>query len=102
MLCHYYILFLNPQSSRPVILSANKDGKFDKIDKASHESYNNLYGDVTANMCSYLSKKLNENEILIEKLNSLSLEDDEIINGFLNEFSFSNEEKENNRLGKTI
>ena len=106
-ICHFscvipllHFIFLNPKSSRPVILSANKDGKFEKIDKASHESYNNLYSDVTANMCSYLSKKLSENEILVEKLNSLSFEDDEIINSFLNEFSFSDEQKENNRLGK--
>ncbi|MDC0861330.1 hypothetical protein OAQ08_01865, partial [Alphaproteobacteria bacterium] len=107
-ICHFscvmpllHFISLNSHSSRPVIFSANKEGKkINKIDIASHESYNNLYDDVTSNMCSYLSKKLNEDTSLIDKLNSLNLDDDEIINNFLNEFSFSDKEKENAKLGK--
>lgn len=95
-----HLNFLNP-SSNTLILSATKiGGKVEKIDRASHESYENLYSNVKNAMCLFLSKKLETDNDFVEKLNSLKYENDNEINSFLKDFEFSEEPKKNGKLPK--
>ena len=106
-ICHFsctlpllHLNFLNP-SSNTLILSATKiGGKVEKIDRASHESYENLYSNVKNAMCLFLSKKLETDNDFVEKLNSLKYENDNEINSFLKDFEFSEEPKKNGKLPK--
>lgn len=97
-LLHY--VFLNENSSRSLILSANTKDKLNKIDFAAHDSYKNLYSELKSDMCLFLSKKLGEDSLLIEKINSLNPNENDVIKSFLNEFSFSSKESENSKLEK--
>ena len=107
-ICHFsciipllHFIFLNENSSRSLILSANTNDKLNKIDWASHDSYKNLYSELKGDMCLFLSKKLASDSLFVEKINSLNPNEDEIIKNFLNEFSFEPPEENGNlKLGK--
>ncbi len=106
-ICHFsctlpllHLNFLN-QSSNTLILSASKyGGKVEKIDRASHESYENLYSNVKNAMCLFLSKELGDDIDFVDKINSVRFEDDDEIINFLKDFKFAEESKKNERLSK--
>ncbi len=106
-ICHFSCIlpllhfnFLNSVSPSTLILSASKIGRVEKIDRASHESYENLYANVKNAMCLFLSKKLESDDNFVEKINTIKFDDDNEVNEFLKGFKFSVEPHKNVKFNK--
>ena len=63
-------------------------------------SHMKIYTQMLRMLCAYFKQKLETDNDLVEKLNSLNSDNENEINNFLKDFEFSEEPKKNGKLSK--